>query len=172
MKKALYLTSLAFFLAGCYTRSWAQANWYTPEVRKELGQESVPGTPAEAPPFRTEEYKLKNCRIVTGTVAVFDTIATYAQGRVVDAVSHEPIKAALIQVSYSCFGNETLCELKVASTNSEGFFRLGWVGCSGPHGGRSNRPLQIKAAGYPLIITQQVSFGGVAYLHIELAAGK
>lgn len=172
MKKILYLTSLALFLAGCYTKSWAQANWYTSEVRRELGQEAAPGTPAETPPFRTEEYNLKNCRIVSGTVAVFDTIATYAQGRVVDASSHKPIRAALIQVNYSCFGKETLCGLKTASTDSEGFFRLGWVGCSGPRGGRSKRPLQIKAVGYPLITTQQVSLGGAAYLHIELAAGK
>ncbi len=172
MKKILYLTSLALSLAGCYSRSWAQTNWYTPEVRRELGQEVAPGTPAALPPFQTEEYKAKNCRIVSGTVAVFDTVATYAQGRVVDAISHKPIKAALIQVNYGCVGNETLCELKVASTNDEGFFRLGWVGCSGPHGGRSNRPLQIKAVGYPFIATQQVSFGGAAYLHIELAAGK
>jgi hypothetical protein len=154
MKRTLSLVSLALLLTGCYTRSWVQANWYTPEVRRELGQEVASSTPAEAPPFQTEEYKIKNCRIVSGTVAVFDTIATYAQGRVVDAISHKPIKAALIQVSYSCFGKETLCELKTASTNSEGFFRLVWVGCNGPHGGRSNRPLQIKAAGYPLIITQ------------------
>jgi hypothetical protein len=172
MKKTLYLISLTLLLVGCYNRSWAQAKWYTPEVRRELGEEVAPSTLAEAPPFRTEEYKLKNCRIVSGTVEVFDTIATYAQGRVVDAISHKPIKAALIQVSYSCFGNETLCESKTVSTNSEGFFRLGWVGCSGPHSGRSNRPLQIKAIGYPLIITQQVSFGGKAYLHIELAASK
>ncbi|MFD1874388.1 hypothetical protein [Hymenobacter bucti] len=171
MKKPLYLISLVL-LTGCYSKSLAQANWYTSEVRKELGQKVVPGTPAEAPPFRTEEYKLKNCRIVSGAVAIFDTVATYAQGRVVDAISHKPVKGALIQVSYSCFGSEILCNLRTASTNSAGFFRLGWVGCGGPHGGRSNRPLQIKAVGYPLVSTQQVSFGGAAYLHIELAPSK
>ena len=170
--KRFYLTGLLLLLAGFYTATWAQVNWYTPEVRRELGQEVAPGTPAGPPPFQTEEYELKNCRIISGTVAFFDTIATYAQGRVIDATTHKPIKAALIQVSYSCFGQDNSCELKTASTNSQGFFRLGWVGCGGPAGGRANRLLQIKAVGYPLISTQQVNFGGGAYLHIELAARK
>jgi len=124
------------------------------------------------PPFQTTEYKLKNCRVVAGTVAYFDTIATYAQGRLVDAASHEPIIGALIDVTHSCFGQNNLCQIKTAITDSCGFFRLGWVGCGGPLGGRTKRPLQIKAAGYSLIKTQKVSFGGLAYLHIELAAAK
>ncbi len=158
------------FLAWAAT-SRAQVNWYTAEVRAELGHEVASNTPAIPPPYPAAEYKRKNCRIASTTVAFFDTIATYAQGRVVDAVSHQPIKAALIQVSSSCFGDESICETKVAITDSRGFFRLGWVGCSGPSGGRSNRPLKISAAGYPTISTTRVSFGGLAYLHIELATG-
>jgi hypothetical protein len=167
MLKQLYL--LVLFLSQVAT-SQAQANWYTPEVRKELGQEISANTSAIPPPFPTAEYKLKNCRVVAATVASFDTIATYAQGRLVDATSHKPIKAALIQASYTCFGEESRCETRTAITDSRGFFRLGWVGCSGPSGGRSNRPLKITAVGYPAISTAQVNFGGAAYLHIELAA--
>ena len=164
--------SLLLFLVGFPITSQAQINWYTPEVRRELGQEVAPNTSAIPPPFPTTEYKLKNCRIVAGTVALFDTIATYAQGRLVDAVSHNPITGASIQVTHSCFGQDNLCQLKTATTDSRGFFRLGWVGCGGPLGGQTNRPLQIKAAGYSLIKTQQVSFGGAAFLHIELAAAN
>jgi hypothetical protein len=167
MMNQFYL--LLLILVGRSVTSQAQANWYTPEVHKLLGYETVSDTPA-TPPFQTTEYKLKNCRIVSGTVAVFDTIATYAQGRIVDAITHKPIKAALIQASYSCFGQESLCGIKTAITDSAGFFRLGWVGCAGPNSGHSNRPLKINAVGYPTISTTQVSFGGVAYLHIELAA--
>jgi hypothetical protein len=171
MLKQFYF--LLLFLIHAAT-SQAQANWYTAEVRKELGQEIVANTPALPPPFPTIEYKLKNCRVVAGTVAVFDTIATYAKGRSVDATTNKPIKAALIQAEYSCFGEESHCETKTAITDSRGFFRLGWVGCGGPSGGRSNRPLKIIAVGYPAISTTHVSFGGAAYLHIELfvAAGK
>lgn len=172
MKKHLYLVSLLWLLAGFSTTSQAQVNWYTPEVRRELGQEVSPNTPAIPPPFRTTEYKLKNCRVVTGTVSYFDTIATYAQGRLVDAIDFKPISGALIEVSHSCFGRDNFCQVKTAITDSCGFFRLGWVGCGGPMGGRANRPLQIKAAGYSLIKTQKVSFGGLAYLHIELVAAN
>ena len=172
MKKQLYLVSLLWLLTGFSTTSQAQVNWYTPEVRRELGQEVSPNMPAIPPPFRTTEYKLKNYRVVTGTVSYFDTIATYAQGRLVDAASFKPIPGALIQVIHSCFGRDNLCQVKTAVTDSSGFFRLGWVGCGGPLGGRANRPLQITAAGYSLIKTQKVSFGGLAYLHIELAAAK
>lgn len=172
MTKQFYLMSLLWLLTGFFTISQAQINWYTPEVRRELGQEVAPNTPAIPPPFKTTEYRLKNCRIVAGTVAVFDTIATYAQGRLVDAASHKPIIGASIQVTHSCFRQDNICQIKTAATDSRGFFRLGWVGCGGPLGGRTNRPLQIKAAGYHLIKTQQVSFGGAAYLHIELTAAK
>ena len=172
MKKQLYLVSLLGLLTGFSTTSQAQANWYTSEVHKELGYEVIPNTPATPPPFRTTEYKLKDCRIVAGTVAVFDTVATYAQGRLVDAVSYKPITGALIQVTHSCFRQDNLCQVKTAITDGRGFFRLGWVGCGGALGGRANRPLQITAAGYSLIKTQKVSFGGLAYLHIELAAAK
>lgn len=172
MKKQVYLTCLLLILAGYYSTSKAQTNWYTQEVSRELGYEVKRGTPAIPFPFQTWEYKLKNCRIVSGTVAVFDTVTTYAQGWVVNATTYKPVKAALVQVTYSCFGYENLCEVKTAIIDSEGFFRLGWVGCGGPSGGRTNRPLSVKAVGYQPIVTQQVDFGGAAYLHIELSPTK
>ncbi|WP_198074822.1 hypothetical protein [Hymenobacter negativus] len=98
---------------------------------------------------------------------VFDTIATYAQGRIVDINTGKPIKAAVIQTRYSCWED---CEVKSAAANEAGFFRLGWVGCHGPNGSRSNRPLLIRAVGYQTISTEVIEIGGGSYLHIELLA--
>lgn len=102
-------------------------------------------------------------------VARFDTIAAYAQGRVVDGRSYRPIRGARVEVTSSCPGHPGSCTVSTAVTDSAGFFRLGWVGCGGPERG-SNRPLRVWAAGYPALTTQQVSVGGLTYLHIELRA--
>lgn len=100
-------------------------------------------------------------------MSVFDTTAAYAQGRIVDTTTGKSIKDATVQISYTCWEG---CDVKLASTNEAGFFRLGWVGCHGLKGPRANRPLMIQAAGYQSISTEAISFGGGTYLHIELTA--
>jgi hypothetical protein len=75
----------------------------------------------------------------------FDTIATHAQGRIVDITTGKPIKGATIQTSYTCWEG---CDVKTSATNEVGFFRLGWVGCHGLKGPSANRPLLVQAAGY------------------------
>lgn len=145
----------------------AQTNWYTPEVAWQLQQELPANTPASPSPFRTTEFALSACRIRAAQIACFDTIASYAQGRVVNGQTYRPIRGATVEVTSSCYRFPNSCAIRTAVTDSAGFFRLGWVGCGGPEP-RQNRPLRIRAVGYPEVNTQQVGFGGQAYLHIEL----
>ncbi len=144
----------------------AQAQkWFTPEVASEVGRE-----PCDNCMLGRRESKLVkvgNGRITPVTMFYFDTIASYAQGIVVDMTTGKPIRGAIIQTRYSCWKD---CDQKTAATNEAGFFRLGWIGCHGPKSGRSNRSLLIQTAGYPTINTEAVDFGGGAYLHIELVA--
>lgn len=147
--------------------SCAQTNWYTPEVAGQLGIGAAADALARPSPFPTQQFKLPNCRIAAAQVALFDTVATYAQGRVVDGRSYRPIAGVTVEVVSRCF--DWPVTTQTAVTDSAGFFRLGWVGCGGPVP-RSNQLLRIQVAGYPLVATQAVSFGGLAYLHIELLA--
>ena len=139
--------------------------WLTPEVAREVGHE--PCDKCKLGRGDEKTIKVGAGRITPVTMSYFDTIATYAQGRVVDIVTGKPIKGAFIQTSYTCWQG---CDVKAAATDAAGFFRLGWVGCHGLKGARANRPLLIKALGYQPINTEAVSFGGGAYLHIELIA--
>ena len=138
--------------------------WYTAEVAREVGMEPCDNCGISHGGETIKSVQVGNGRITPVTMFYFDTIATYAQGRVVDIVSGEPIKGVLIHTQYTCWED---CGLKTAITNEAGFFRLGWVGCNGPG---SNRPLLIHAASYQTIKTTAVKFGAGAYLHIELAA--
>ena len=140
-------------------------NWYTPEVAQQLG---IAFSPKRVPNYPATSYTLNKCRVIAFRTAVFDTTATFAQGRIVDAHTHKPIVSTTIQMTFSCFSNGGGSETKVVTTDKEGFFRLGWVGCSGPEGGRSKRIILIQAPSYPIVKTRQVDFGGAAYLHIEL----
>jgi hypothetical protein len=158
--KGRILLALVMFAA-----SHARAQqWYTAEVAKEVKREWC----EKCTLGRGDDKPVKTGagRITPVTMFYFDTIATYSQGRVVDAITGKPIAGAFIQTRYSCWED---CTVKAGATNKAGFFRLGWVGCHGLKGGRSNRPLLIRAAGYQTISTEAVSFGGGAYLHIELA---
>ena len=139
--------------------------WLTPEVAREVGRE--PCEKCKLGRGDEKPVRVGAGRITPITMFVFDTIAAYAQGRVVDIVTGKPINGAFIQTFYTCWKD---CGVKALATNEAGFFRLGWVGCHGLKGGRSNRPLLVQAAGYQPISTEAVSFGGGAYLHIELAA--
>ena len=114
-----------------------------------------------------QPVRLGASRITPITMFYFDTIATYAQGRIVDIATGQPIQGATIQTSYTCWEG---CDVKTAVANEAGFFRLRWVGCHGLKSPIANLPLLIQAAGYQPINTEAVSFGGGAYLHIELAA--
>ncbi|MCI1188939.1 hypothetical protein MON38_16065 [Hymenobacter sp. DH14] len=146
----------------------AQAQkWFTPDVAREVGV--VPCGKANCILGRGDEkpVRIGEGQITAVTMFYFDTIATYAQGRIVNIVTGKPIKGALIQTSYTCWEG---CDVKMSATNEAGFFRLGWVGCHGLKGPRANRLLLIHAVGYQPINTEAISFGGGAYLHIELAA--
>ncbi|MBJ6108253.1 hypothetical protein JAO73_04475 [Hymenobacter sp. BT523] len=153
---------LGLFLLGA-VNARAQ-KWVTQEVVREMGYEMCTRCSIEGDGAKV--YALGNGRITPVTLAYFDTVATYAQGRVVDVATGKPIRGAVVQARYTCRED---CGLKTAITNDRGFFRLGWVGCSGPEGGRSNRPLLIRAANYQTVNTAAVAFGAAAYLHIELA---
>lgn len=123
------------------------------------------------PDFDRKIYKLESCQVSAFRTAYFDTIATYAQGRVVDIITHRPLAGVKVQVKYShAFNNET--QVTTVTSNEKGFFRLGWVGSSGPNGPQSNRWLAAMADGYEPVNTQKVEFGGDAYIHIELAEQK
>ena len=139
--------------------------WFTPDVAREVGRE--PCDNCKLGGGDEKPVKVGPSQITAVTMFVFDTIATYAQGRVVDLGTGKPIKGALIQTSYTCWKG---CNVKVAATNEAGFFCLGWVGCHGVKDARSNRPLLVRVAGYQTISTEVIEFGGGAYLHIELAA--
>lgn len=139
--------------------------WFTPDVAREVGQE--PCDNCKLGLGDAKLVKVGPSQITAVTMFFFDTIATYAQGRIVDVRTGQPIKDAFIQTSYTCWKG---CDVKAAATNEAGFFRLGWVGCHGPKDAKSNRPLMIKASGYQTISTEGIDFGGGAYLHIELAA--
>ncbi len=157
-----YTAHAIFFLLLLAAGNTQAQKWYTAEVAREVGMEPcdkcVLGRGDEKP------VRVGSGRITPVTMFVFDTIATYAQGRVVDITTGKPIKGALIQTQYTCRED---CGLKTSITNAAGFFRLGWVGCNGPG---ANRPLSIHAASYQTINTTAAEFGAGAYLHIELAA--
>ena len=143
----------------------AQVNWFTPEVGQQLGIEVSPG---RSPGYVGNTQMVGQSRITSFTIAVFDTVATYVQGRVVNRRTGQPIAGAHLDITYRSLGMGC-CEHRGSTTDTKGFFRVGWVGTTGPAGGRDNRILQIQAAGYPSIQTQKIEFGGAAYLHIELA---
>ena len=154
-----------FLLLFGGVRAQAQhQRWYTREVSRELGR--APCDNCVLGRGDEKSVELGASRITAVTMFYFDTVATYARGRVVDKLTGKPIGGAVIQVSYTCWESG---EVKSVTTDQAGFFCLGWVGCHGLKGGRSNRPLQIRAAGYPPISTEAVNFGGGTYLHIELA---
>jgi len=139
--------------------------WYTPEVAREIGR--VPCIGCGIGGENTKLVKAGNGQITPVTMFYFDTIASYAQGRIVDITTGKPIKGAFIQVQYACWEG---CDQKTAATNEAGFFRLGRIGCHGPKGGRANYPLLIQATGYQTLSTEAAEFGGGTYLHIEMAA--
>lgn len=152
----------------CYFTGLAQSkvNRFTPEVAQQLGIEFSPG---RVPDYPAKRYSLAQGKITAFRTAMFDTIATYAQGRVVDKRTRKPIAAVIIQMTFSCASNGGGSETKTVATNQAGFFRIGWVGCSGPEGRGSSQITCIRAAGYPLLKTRCPEFSGAAYLHIELA---
>ena len=163
---SLRLKPIIFWLLlGGMGKAHAQ-QWFTPEVAKEVGQESCGDCSIGG---RHHSIKVGKGRLTAVTLFYFDTVANQAQGRIVDATSGKPIKGAVIQVEYSCWGS---CDSKAAFANEAGFFRLGWIGCHGPihdpKSGRTDYPLLIQAAGYQTMATQEADFGGGAYLHIEL----
>lgn len=164
-----HLRLLLLILGGSlHLTSQAQVRWYTPEVGKRIGVEVAPSS---VPTYPLRVYQLGSSRIAALQYAVFDTVATFVQGRVIDKRTGRPVAGASIQVSYRSLGFGC-CEYKAVTADKEGFFVAGWVGTSGPPGGQANRQLQVTAAGYPVVDTQQVAFGGAAYLHIELAAAQ
>ena len=151
------------FLFGATSVHAQKPKWLTPEILHQMGIEMCnPCFPAEA----MQPITVGKGRITAVTTAYFDTTATYAQGRVVDLATGKPIAGAIIQTRYTCWEG---CDVKTAATNKAGFFQLGWVGCRGISGPRSNRPLIIKAPGHQTVSTEAIGFGGKAYLHIELA---
>ena len=139
--------------------------WFTADVARELGHATCGKCPP--PHYKEKVFSIGASKVSTIATAAFDTIATYAQGRVVDIRTHQPIKGAIVRVRYTCGEG---CKVKEAATNKAGFFRLGWVGCHGPKGSRSNRPLLVQATGFRPISTEAVGFGALAYLHIQLVA--
>ena len=148
--------------------SWAgharAQKWVTTEVAEEVGQAPCKKCVLGNVGGEIIPVQVGKGRISPVTLTYFDTIATYAQGRIVDVITGKPIKGAVIQVQYTCM---TDCSVKTAAANEAGFFRLGWVGCNSSH---SNRSLLTTAVGYQSINTTAVRFGAAAYLHIELAA--
>lgn len=141
--------------------------WFTSDVAKEVGQKPCGNANCVLGRGDERPIKIGPSQMTAVTMFVFDTIATYAQGRIVDITTGKPIAGASIQTSYTCWEG---CDVKKSATNEAGFFRLGWVGCHGPKGPRANRPLVIQVAGYQPISTEAISFGGGVYLHIELTA--
>ena len=162
--RCLIYSTLGLLLANSQARA---QKWFTSEVAKEIGR--VPCSNCKLGRGDEKPVLLGPGRVTAVKMAAFDTIATYVQGRIVDAATGKPIKGAFIQTSYKCWNG---CDVKAAATNAAGFFRLGWVGCHGPKGTRTNRPLLIQAVGYQSIRTEAVAFSGDAYLHVELAAGQ
>lgn len=154
MRRSGHIIVAFLLLTASHTRAQV---WLTPEVAREVGREPCDkcylGRGNEKP------VKVGAGQITPVTMFVFDTIATYAQGRVVDIRTGKPIRGVVIQTSYTCWQG---CDVKAAATDEAGFFRLGWVGCHGLKGPRANRPLLVKAAGYQSIRTDAVSFGGGA----------
>ena len=154
-----YIILMLLSLAG---HAYAQ-KWVTTEVAEEVGQSPCKKCVLGNVGRDIIPVQIGKGRISPVTLTYFDTIATYAQGRIVDITTGRPIKGAVIQAQYTCMSD---CGVKTAAANEAGFFRLGWVGCNSSH---SNRPLFITAAGYQSIKTTEVKFGAAAYLHIELA---
>ena len=155
-----YIIIALLLLAG---HAHAQ-KWVTSEVAEEVGQLPCKKCVLGNVGRDIIPVQIGKGRISPVTLTYFDTIATYAQGRIVDVASGKPIKGAVIQTQYTCMSD---CGVKTAAANEAGFFRLGWVGCNSSH---SNRQLFITAPGYQSIKTTAAKFGGGAYLHIELAA--
>ncbi|GAB3579860.1 carboxypeptidase-like regulatory domain-containing protein [Hymenobacter daeguensis] len=156
---------VAWLLLLASNRGQAQhQQWYTSEVAVETGH--APCDNCMLGMGNDTLVETGSGQITAVTMFVFDTIATYAQGRIVDIATGKPIAGAVIQAQHACHNG---CDVKMAATNQAGFFRLGWVGCHGPKDWRSNRPLLILAPGYKSIRTEAVKFGGGAYLHVELA---
>ncbi|GAA4029673.1 hypothetical protein GCM10022409_12400 [Hymenobacter glaciei] len=121
-----------------------------------------------APEFKTVVNHVGNSVVHAKRIAVFDTIATYVRGRIVDKLTHQSIKGAHIATQF-CSAFRTDIETKTATTDENGLFTLGWVGHNGAQGQQSNRLIVIQAPGYENINTTAVAFGASAYLHIELA---
>ena len=169
MRPFLSLWLLLLLAGGVSLPAQAQQSWFDTDVARQIGIETCAGCPAAN--YRSKAYKLGNCRISAFTLAYFDTTATYLQGRVVDLASGKPLAGAVVQVKFSTSCADG-CALKTGATDAKGFFRLGWVGCSGPGGGLSKRPLSVRLSGYHPVNTQEVEFGGSAYLHVELAARR
>ncbi len=164
-----YLAHTIFVLL-LFAAGQAQAQkWYTADVARELGMEPCEDCGIGRIREEINSVQVGSGRITPVTIAYFDTIACYAQGRVVDTTTGQPIKNAIIEVQFSCLEE---CDYKAAATNEFGFFRLGWIGCHGPKGNRANYPLLIRAIGYQTIDTEAVELGGSAYLHVELGVAR
>jgi hypothetical protein len=110
-------------------------------------------------------YELSGGRVTSTTTAVFDTIATYVEGKVVDLKTQQPIEGATIKMNYQD-AFKTQARAATAASDKEGVFKLGWVGTG------KNRLLTIRAAKYKMLTTEKVEAGGLTELRIELLAIK
>ena len=112
-----HIIFLLLLLAAIQTQA---QKWYTAEVALELGREPCEGCGIGRVREDINSVQVRNGRITPVTMFYFDTIATYAQGRVVDIATGKPIKNAFIQVRYSCWDD---CSVKAAASNETGFFQ-------------------------------------------------
>ncbi|GAB2776184.1 hypothetical protein HNQ93_001993 [Hymenobacter luteus] len=153
----------------CCLAAHAQQAWFDVDVANELGIETCATCPP--PSYTPKIYAIGGSRLYSFTTAYYDTTASSLVGRLVDSSTRKPIAGAVVQIRYGDY-REAVCNIKTAATDEKGFFRLYWIGSSGPGGKSQNRPLLIQAAEYQTVNTDQVDMGGQAYLHVELAARK
>ena len=162
-----FVCALFLCLWAVASRAQAPVGWFTPEVAREIGIETCCG---HVPSYTFENQRFGRGRISATTLAHFDTIATFAQGRVVDFETHQSVEGATVQAIYRA-AFSTVIETKTVVTDANGIFRLGWVGYSGPKGPKHPRLIMVKAGRYETV-EAAVPFGGSAYLHIGLAPSK
>lgn len=155
---------LAMGMLGVQTAAQAQQGWFDADVAREIGIETCATCPP--PNYDIETYRSNGSAFHSVLVAYFDTTASWVNGRIVDRITHKPISGAIIQLRFGDFQPES-CDIKTAATDDKGFFRLGWVGNTGPYKS-ANRQLTIQAENYEPVITDQVNIGALMYLYIEL----
>ena len=158
---------LAAFLMSFSWKADAQQGWFTPAVAATMGIETCAICPA--PEFETTLSQVGSSTFYVKRLAVFDTIASFARGRIVDKRTHQSIKGARVLIQF-CSVSGTKVESKETLTDENGLFVIGWVGSRGTKGIQSNRLVAIQALGYENISSTAVAFGASAYLHVELAS--